>query len=339
MTKTDSVTDPLFATTAQAPRLADRAPVVVVGLPRSGSSLLSHILSQTADWYVFDDLYTSRRAYELGAKDGQPMTRFQFESLVFFLGWQVRARLKHTEYARPSCTLDEVDSFNEALHALYADRLPTWSELQEEWMARLALRAGATRWGWKQPGAFRMLGRLETAYPGLRTIYLMRRPEAVLASYKYMPKGHTDGTPAQYHPIAHSYYWRQAARSWIAAQRADRPRTFYLRFEDMTADPVATGRQLGAFLGSTLDNVSLPEKPNSSFDGPGGQRRGLTGLETRLLKAIAQKERNALFPDKPLQIPAMKANDLADITWRSFTFLNHQRARVMERIRVRRTGQ
>ena len=38
------------------------SPVVVVGLPRSGSSFLSYVISQIDDWYVFDDLYLFRTA-------------------------------------------------------------------------------------------------------------------------------------------------------------------------------------------------------------------------------------------------------------------------------------
>lgn len=335
-----SATDPLFATTPQAPLLSDRAPVVVVGLPRSGSSLLSHIMSQAKDWYVFDDLYTSRQAHALGASDTRPMTRSQFEGLLYFLGWQIRARLQFTDYAKPACTLEEVEPMNDALRALYADRLPTWLELQEEWMARLALRAGATRWGWKQPGAFRMLDTLERAYPGLKTVYLMRRPETVLASYKHMDPSNRDGDPRQYNAIAHSFYWRYAARSWIASERAARDRTFYLRFEDMTADPQATGTRLAAFLGSQIETVSLPEKPNSSFAGGvarGGKRSGLTGLETRLLLAIAGRERKALFGDKALDIPPMALSDIGDILRRSFIFLSYRGGRLWRRVAARFT--
>ena len=67
MLHTDSGSAPLFAPTAQASRLSDPAPVVVVGLPLSGSSLLGHVLLQATDCYVFDDLYTARQAQELGA--------------------------------------------------------------------------------------------------------------------------------------------------------------------------------------------------------------------------------------------------------------------------------
>ena len=345
MTETASPTDPLFATTPQAGLLSDRTPVVVIGLPRSGSSLLSHILSQVEDWYVFDDLYLSRHARQLGASDSHPMTRTQLKQLLHWLGWRIRARLQLSEYAKPGMTVEEIEPFNDALLALYAERLPTWQELQEEWMARLALRTGATRWGWKQPGAFRMLDTLNQAYPGLKTIYLMRRPESVLASYKYMDASNLDGDPRQYNIFAYSFYWRLAARSWIASKTGGRDRTFFLRFEDMTSDPQTTGERLAAFLESDIGDVSLPEKPNSSFAGgvsKGRKRSQLTGLETRILRSIAGRERDALFPDKPLEMPKLEVADLADIVGRFFVFLGYriglQRRRIMTRLSGMRGG-
>jgi hypothetical protein len=126
MLHTDSGSDPLFAPTAQESRLSDPTPVVVVGLPRSGSSLLSHVLSQATDWYVFDDLYTARQAQGLGADFDSPLTSSQFEEMLHFLGWQIRARLLHTEYAKPACTIDEVELMNDAIRACFKDSLPSW---------------------------------------------------------------------------------------------------------------------------------------------------------------------------------------------------------------------
>ena len=178
------------------------------------------MLSQATDWYVFDDLYTARHAKGLGADFDSPLTPSQFEEMLHFLGWQIRARLLHTEYAKPACTIDEVEPMNDAIRARFKDSLPSWPRLQEEWMARLALRAGATRWGWKTPGAFRYLDELKRVYPDLKVIYLMRRPEKVLASYKHMDPSNKDGNPAQYHPVAHAIYWRMATRSWHQAEQA-----------------------------------------------------------------------------------------------------------------------
>ncbi|WP_107666876.1 hypothetical protein [Cyanothece sp. BG0011] len=49
-----SPTSPLFSTTPVVEQ--STPPVIVVGLPRSGSSFLAHTLSTLKDWYVFDDL-------------------------------------------------------------------------------------------------------------------------------------------------------------------------------------------------------------------------------------------------------------------------------------------
>jgi hypothetical protein len=141
--------DVLFARTPVAP--AHRSdPVVVVGLPRSGSSYLSHVLSSLGDWFVFDDLYLLRQAKGLGVEG--PCSPEQLEQLVFFLGWQVRARLKHDQDFVPlTLSLEDVDGLCEAVLATFQDAPPTWTALLEEWMVRLALHQGCRRWGWKAP--------------------------------------------------------------------------------------------------------------------------------------------------------------------------------------------
>lgn len=309
-----------------------------MGLPRSGSSLLSHVLSQATDWYVFDDLYTARHAKGLGADFDSPLTPSQFEEMLHFLGWQIRARLLHTEYAKPACTIDEVEPMNDAIRACFKDSLPSWPRLQEEWMARLALRAGATRWGWKTPGAFRYLDKLKRVYPGLKVIYLMRRPEKALASYKHMDPSNKDGNPAQFHPVAYAIYWRMAGRSWQQAAQAGDDSTAFVTFEDLTADVAKTAKRLGTFLDSPLDSVTLPEKANSYFQGgvaKVGARQGLTGLEMRILTWIAGVERDHLFPNSPMDMPPLRGGDIVDFVKCSFVFTGYRLGLVFKRIRRR----
>ena len=192
---------------------------------------------------------------------------------------------------------------NDAIRACFKDSLPSWPRLREGWMVRFALRAGATRWGWKTPGAFRYVDELKRVYPGLKAIYLMRRLERVLASCKHMDPSNKDGNPAQYHPVANAIYWRMFARSWQQAAQAGDDRNAFVTFEDLTADVAGTAKRLSTFLDSPLNSVTLPEMANSSFDGgvaKGGARQGLTGLEVRILQWIAGLERDHLFPDSPM---------------------------------------
>ena len=53
---------PLEATASIVASRGSGQPLIIVGLPRSGTSFLAHVLSAIDDWYVFDDLYCVQKA-------------------------------------------------------------------------------------------------------------------------------------------------------------------------------------------------------------------------------------------------------------------------------------
>lgn len=307
--------DSLFSKTLTAKNL-DNTPLLVVGLPRSGSSFLSEIISQINGWYVFDDLYLHRKALEIGATG--PLSEAQLDSLLFFLGWQIRARKRFGTYAIPNVSEDEIDAMNAAIKTSLLGTGATWADLQEEWMSRLAQRSGCIHWGYKMPQAFRYLETLFEYYPDMKVIFLMRAPQNVLASYKYMRPDSQDGDPAQYHPVAHAIYWRQAAQAYCAAKIRFKDRVILLRFEDLVAAPAETAGEIATFLGAEAPkNITAPPRPNSSFK-KGGTRRGLNGLELSLLDSIAGKMRDNLGFEAQRQKPSVK--DIGDFIKTSLVF-------------------
>lgn len=323
--------DPLFSTTRLARDGTTRRSVVVVGLPRSGSSFLSHVMSQIPDWYVFDDLYVAREARALGVTG--PIDARRLDKLLHFLGWQIRARLRFGTYAIPNVAEDEIEPMNDALREVFRDSGVDWADLQEEWLVRLAARADAKNWGYKQPGAFRQIDELLTTYPEMKAVFLMRAPEKVLASYKHMPVDSQDGDPAQYHPLAHAAYWRMAAKAWPRAQARWPDRVMLLRFEDLVADPTQAARKLATFLGTEppAGEVTPPPRPNTSFGG--GKRKGLSRLEATLTRAITGSAREALgFAPAPA---AEGPLGLGDFLRTTATFLGYRASKAVEAVKRR----
>lgn len=311
------MTDPLFSETVTDD--ADRRSVIVVGLPRSGSSFLSHVMSAMPDWYVFDDLYVARQAKRVGATG--PLSDGKLDKLLYFLGWQIRARHKHGFYAIPNVAEEEVEPMNAALKQAFSGKNANWADLQKEWLIRLAERAGATHWGYKMPGAFRSLDAVFAAYPEMKAVFLMRAPEKVLASYKHMPASSKDGHAEQYHPLAYAIYWRMAARAWRKAQARWPERVMLLRFEDLVADPTGAAKDLSGFLGTTApDHIDPPPRQNTSFSE--SKRTGLTRLEHRLVTLITRTERRALgFADAaPVDEADLGLGDFVQTTGRFVLF-------------------
>src|SRR5262245_59564545 len=82
-------------------------PAIVVGLPRSGSTFLTHVLCQLPDWWFFNDLYFYQQARAIGAMYG-PLNPSQFEQLLFIFGRQLRAYIRRSEFYAPRMTLAQV---------------------------------------------------------------------------------------------------------------------------------------------------------------------------------------------------------------------------------------
>lgn len=333
------MTDVLFSPDRMAQDGTDRQSVIVVGLPRSGSSLLSQVMSELPGWYVFDDLYTSRSAKKAGVFD-KPFGKAALDELLYFLGWQIRARKRHGLYAIPKVEEDEIEPMNAALSEAFEGSGADWIDLQEEWLIRLAARQDCPNWGYKAPGAFRYLDRMLTRHPNMKAVFLMRAPEAVLSSYKYMPKTSQDGDPAQYHPISHALYWRAAARAWrkaVATHGQDR--ILLVRFEDMIVDPADTIQRLSTFLGTPMpENPALPEQKNTSF--PSGKRRVLTRFERGIVNTLTGHERADLGFGTPPDMPPFNGGDLVDFlrtTLRATLFRAGQGASMLRHRLVRRS--
>lgn len=265
-----------------------RPPVVVVGLPRSGSSFLSHLLSQIEGYYVFDDLYLLEKADDLGIRGR--MTSEQLQQLLYWLGWQIRARKRWGTYAVPDVEEAEIDRLNAALTQAFTDHAPTVLDLQEEWLLRLAHRSGAAGWGFKMPKAFQRLADLRERHPDLKVIFLMRQPHDVLASYKHMPQGDGDGDPRRYHPLAYAFYWKRAAQALQQELQAHPGETVFLNFADLTGSPLETARQLALFLDADPPaEISVPPKPNTSHRSE-RPRSKITGMESWMVNTICRKE-------------------------------------------------
>jgi len=303
---------PLFSTDRVG--LARRGvPVVVVGLPRSGSSYLSHLLSRLDDWFVFDDLYYYRQV--LANDVSGPLSPRQFDRLLDFLGWQVKARIRHdTHFVPLALDWPAVDAAQEAVRESFRGGSVEWWELLEEWMVRLALHHGKRRWGFKAPQNFMYMHELEEAFPGTLFVFIVRDPRRVMGSIKYV-KGE-DGDPGQYQPVVYARYWRMAAEAVRRYERESGRRVFTVRYEEMVADPEEMARQLAGFLGSHFAGP-LPEmEANTSF--AGRPRHGITPTEAWICERIAGGEMATLgYGGSPTgQLRWRDVPDLVRTSWR-----------------------
>ena len=303
-------------------------PVVVIGLPRSGSSFLSHVISAIDDWFVFDDLYLHRQAAAVGAQGA--LTADQLERLVHFLGWQLRARIKwDQDFVGLQVPLADVDRMDAALLESFASQPVTWHGLLEEWGTRLALHHGKRRWGWKAPQDFLHMRMLADLFPGVRFIFLMRDPRKTLASYKHL-RGE-DGSAGQYHPWVTARYWRTACDVVEATQAEAALPLLEVRYEALAADPPAEAARIAGFLEADFDG-QIPEMgSNTSFRS--GQRHGLTPTEEWLTDRIVGERLRELGYAPSEAKPRLR--DVPDLLWTSLRFAGYQLSRLVRRPEAR----
>ena len=244
------------------------------------------------------------------------------------LGWQVRARLKFPKFHVPDMSLEDVDRMDDALRTTFANTPVTWYELQREWLVRLALHHGCSRWGYKAPQDFMHLSMLETLYPGMKVVFIYRDPRKVMASYKNIRADNEDGHPGQYHPIVYSLYWRMALNALKREQLAFGDRLCEIKFETLVQSPQDEGERLATFLGTRIDGEVQVTKPNSSFSPD--RRKGVTPTEIWICERVS----GDLMREKGYEIEArgagcFRVRDIPDFIRISFRFSLYQLLRIV----------
>lgn len=324
---------------------ATTPPVIVVGLPRSGSSYLAHVLSCLDTWFIFDDLYPYQKAATLGisstfdlSKDPERLQKF-----VNKLSWQLWAKIKYEKnFQVPNLSLEDpfemeaalLTAFQQIPHqqtegAAAAQKGPlTWPQVLEEWMMRLTLHGQKCRWGYKTPQDFMHMDELSRIFPEAKFIYILRDPRKMMRSFKNLPRvkteGSQDGESRQYHPAVYALYWKNAYEKVHAFQQKGRAPVEVVKFEDLVRSPEAVAERLANFLGTTVIGNVIAEKSNTSLKS--GSPKELTNTETLLCEKIAGPAmRSAGYP---LSEPSPKLLDIIDFLKTSATFTRYQLERI-----------
>lgn len=261
--------------------------LIVVGLPRSGSSYLAHVLSTLKDLWVFDDLYVVQKAEAITFG---PMNDDQLERFVDRLAWETRARIKwEKDFETPPVTLDDIDRMEAELLIRHRGTSPLWHDIASEWLGELAGASDCSRFGYKTPQDFMHLERLHGVWPDARFIHLLRDPRDIMQSYKNLDvwKG-GDGDPRSYHPVAYALYWRMSQRQLTAAKWRGKPPVEVVRFEDLIADPDAIAERLASFLETKQNKSAVVQSHNTSTRS--GPKRRLTDAECWICERIAGTE-------------------------------------------------
>lgn len=264
--------------------------VFVMGLPRSGSTLLSRLLNNSPDIVSVNDLYflqavLAEKAEKTTLTDEQ--TRTLTDQLLKVI--DTRANAKEEFIGQFQVSPERIEDIRRTVNERQNRTPYVWHQLMDEVLGAVAAAAGKTRWADKTPQNFYHFQMLADCFPEARFVFLFRDPRPILASYKYASgEGHD---VRRYHPIVYSLYWRSAIRFYESVKR--HPRVSMFRYEDLLRDPSQACADLGEFLGSSIKAPELASLGhNSSF--VKGDRKTITPTEKWLCERLCSNEMKQL---------------------------------------------
>ncbi|MFQ5536396.1 MAG: sulfotransferase [Gemmatimonadota bacterium] len=225
---------------------AARAPVFVVGAPRSGTHLLRFCLSRHSRLHVagetgfFIKIYGNRRLMPPSS-----FPRRATEIVDRFL----RSGDPTMEDVRPLRPLLE-DA---------ARRASDYRKLAGGLMGTLAREAGKARWGEKTPFHVLYIPQIRKLYPEARILYLTRDSRSVVASYLRSPLLPDDLALA----VAQVRLCVRAGEAAVARRWAHP-----VRYEELVREPESVLRSVSRYIGETFEEAMLrPGMRDSSFGG------------------------------------------------------------------------
>jgi hypothetical protein len=297
-------------------------PVIVVGRPRSGSTLFARILNESQDLFVLNDLYYLQQVDALeGFTSDEPHV---VKNLAKELLITIEDRLQPDSLGIAGIESKEFISKQdqEKLETFTAQTLSesehNWSSILATMMKYSANLFNKKIWGYNTPQDYLHLPRLQQAFPDAKFIFLMRDPRDVLLSYKH--SGYLEGyfDSSRYHPILQALAWKSAMKCFWENQKQDN--ILLVKYEDLVRDTNQVLANVGNFVGTNFPLINLKDfGNNSSFKKK--NKKELTNTEIWLCEQIAGQEMKEVGYSLSECQPCLKdVNDILDSTKKAVSF-------------------
>jgi hypothetical protein len=277
--KTRLKLEALIGSHPEIERLSVAAPIVIVGLPRTGTTHLHNLMAADPAlrslpyWESLEPVLLEREKPAPGAPDPRrarcdQALWFVNESLPYF----VRMHEMTTDHVHEEIQLLAIDfstmlfetmallpSWRDAYKA--TDQTPSYRYLRRVLQA-LQWQRGGSRWVLKSPQHLEQIGPLLDAFPDAVMVFTHRDPASVVASYvtmgAYTARMNTE-SPIDLHAMGR--YWRDRIVDLFRALVRDRDlvdgtRSLDVRFDDFMQDDLATVRKIYALAEQPVTSAS-----------------------------------------------------------------------------------
>lgn len=259
-------------------------PIFIVGCPRSGTTLLSLMLSAHPRIAIPPETRYLIPAYR---------RRREFGDLN-----QREARQQLARFITTSSQFADLGLDKAAISERIASGPPTLGSAAAIVLRAYADRLGKPRWGDKRPGYFQDLDVVLRLFPDAQIVHLIRDGRDCVASLKRMSWFTEDSTAAM-------VLWVRAMEAGRRARARLSPDSYHeLRYEDLVRDPEPALRRLCTFLGEDYaDAMAHParsaphavperktwhERTRGEVDAAAiGHGQGLEPQEKALMEAMA----------------------------------------------------
>ena len=202
-------------------------PIFIVGMPRSGTTLLTSMLSAHPRIAIAPEThylcYWMRQHKHLELSSAKDFDRF----------WQTLSHSQRFSYFG-------IDA-NKTRERVLAKGPPSHQHIFEGWLEEYASCINKPRWGEKTPLHYQHLHQLFTWFPAARVIWMLRDPRAVAASLNQVP-----WASAYIH--VHAQQWHESLLCFERDWQRD-SRVMLLRYEKLIQQPEKYLTDLCQFLG------------------------------------------------------------------------------------------
>ncbi|MGK7910421.1 MAG: sulfotransferase [Synechococcus sp.] len=270
-------------------------PVILVGMPRSGSTILSRLLNESPELFIVNDFYLLQRAEGLGVLKSD-LDASQAKCFASNTMSRIRCRIEKEDSPEIEDALcispdQEAELENYAL-SVAAEHGSSWNEILSLIMCKAGEMMGKSYWGYNTPQDYLHIDTLFGAYPNAKLVFLLRDPRQMLKSYKnVIDNGYH--TPARYHPIIQTLAWRTAARVFFQARQKEQS-VLLVRYEDVIERTNPTLQEIASFCNIEIPHVDLSQFGNNSSFKMSRSKKPLCESEIWLCESIAAKEMRQL---------------------------------------------
>lgn len=229
------------------------SPVFVIGMARTGTSLLQRILDAHSHLSIFDESDIFLRAFDLDSHAPMELTP---PSAIHALLDAIAPRLERNQLSR-----DEVEARFYQTSRDPMDLLDVMLKLRME-------KRQKRRFGDKTPHNFFHVDRLRQRYPGAQFVFIHRDPRPSYASFRLYRRYGPALRPPHYRTLVRravqwSKYIRRMKRAMTELPRGQR---MAISFAELLCDPHDTVKRICCFLGEPFEEQMLDvDGSNSSY--------------------------------------------------------------------------